>query len=128
MANLFISHRGADSARAELLADELRARGHQVWLDAWDIKVGDSIVAKINEGLTGASYLIVCYSGTGVLAPWISREWMSALARQMDGHGIRLLPVRLSGGDPPAILADIRYADLVANWSKGVSDLLGAIR
>ena len=80
MANLFISHRGADKVEAELLADEIRARGHQVWLDSWDIKVGDSIIAKLNEGLTGASFLVLCYSAAGVLAPWISREWMSALS------------------------------------------------
>lgn len=128
MANLFISHRGMDATQAEFLADELRARGHHVWLDVWEIQVGDSIVAKIDEGLTGASYLVLCYSEDGVLAPWISREWMSALARQMDGHGIRLLPVRLTGGRPPAILADIRYADLVSDLAKGVAELTKALR
>jgi hypothetical protein len=127
MANLFISHRGSDTAKAELLAEELRVRGHQAWLDTWDIKVGDSIIAKINAGLSGSSYLVLCYSAADVLAPWISREWMSVLARQLEGHSIKLLPVRLSGGEAPAILADIRYADLEADWDKGVSDLINAI-
>jgi len=62
------------------------------------------------------------------MSPWMSREWMSALARQLDGHGVRLLPLRLSGGEPPALLADIRYADLVADWDRGVQELLAAIR
>jgi hypothetical protein len=69
MANLFLSHRGADAKEAERLALELRAKGHQVWLDVWEIQIGDSIVGKIDDGLTGATYLILCYSNQGVSAP-----------------------------------------------------------
>jgi len=53
---------------------------------------------------------------------------MAALARQLNGHNVRVLPVRLTGGQPPAILDDIRYADLVGDWSQGVIDLLEAIK
>jgi hypothetical protein len=128
MANLFVSHRGTDAAEAERLARELAAQGHEVWLDSWDIGIGDSIVARIDEGLTGGSYLILCYSESGVLSPWMGREWMSALARQLDGKGVKVLPVRLTGGDPPGILADVRYADLVRDWDQGMAELLRAIR
>lgn len=128
MANVFISHRGADVPPAERLAQEIRNAGHQVWLDEWELNIGDSIIGKMNEGLSGATYVVLCLSAQGVDAPWISREWMSALARQLNGHSVKLLPARLTGGDPPAILADIKYADLVADWSRGVSDLLKAIR
>lgn len=128
MANLFVSHRGTDTAEAERLAKELQTQGHKVWLDAWDIGIGDSIVGRIDQGLTGASYLILCYSESGVLSPWMGREWMSALARQLDGKGVKVLPVRLTGGDPPSILADLRYADLVRDWGQGMAELLRAIR
>jgi hypothetical protein len=46
----------------------------------------------------------------------------------MESHNIRILPVILSGGRPPAILADIKYADLRADWAAGVRALLKAIR
>jgi hypothetical protein len=58
----------------------------------------------------------------------MSREWMSALARQLGGAGVIVLPVRLTGGSPPAILADIKYADLTADWDGGVHALCAAIR
>jgi len=128
MANVFISHRSDDAAVAERLAHEIRSHGHQVWLDVWEIQPGDSIVERIGIGLEGASYLVLCYSAAGVLAAWFNREWMSALARQLNGHKIRILPVRLTGGEPPAILVDIRYADLVKNWATGVGELLRSIR
>lgn len=128
MANVFISHRRSDVGEAERLADEVRNAGHKVWFDEWEIGLGDSIVERMNKGLTGAAYLVLCYSSEGVTSPWIGREWMSALARQLNGHGVKTLPVLLTGGEPPAILADLRYADLVKNWSGGVAELLRAIQ
>jgi hypothetical protein len=128
MANVFISHRRSDVPQAERLANEIRDAGHQVWFDEWDINLGDSVVGKMNEGLEGAAYVIVCYSSSGVTSEWMSREWMSALARQLNGHGVKLLPVLLTGGEPPAILADLQYADLVKDWEQGVAKLLRAIR
>lgn len=128
MANVFISYRTNDASQARLLANEIKNAGHQVWFDEWDINLGDSVVGEMNKGLAGATYVVVCYSSSGVTSPWMSSEWMSALARQLDGHGVKLLPVRLTGGDPPAILADRRYADLVKDWNAGVAELLRAIR
>ncbi|MEO3830125.1 toll/interleukin-1 receptor domain-containing protein [Actinomadura sp. B10D3] len=128
MANVFISHRGVDLDPAERLSLELRRRGHTVWLDEWEIGVGDSIVEKINNGLTDSNYLVLCYSEAGSLSSWMGREWMSALARQLDGAGITLLPVRLTGGEPPAILADIKYADLVADWPGGIRAICNTLR
>lgn len=128
MANVFISHRGSDAQQAEQLAIEIRNAGHEVWLDAWKIDLGDSIVERINEGLEGATYVVICYSSSGITAPWMSREWMSALARQLNGYSVKLLPVVLTGGEPPAILADVKYANLVTDWQLGVSQLLHAIR
>ncbi len=127
MANVFISHRGDDLATAERLANELKAAGHSVWLDGWELQIGDSIVGRINAGLSGATYVVLCYSSHGVMAPWMSREWMSALAGQLNGANVKLLPVVLTGGTPPAILADIKYADLVSDWATGVRQLIRAI-
>ncbi|MEV0192350.1 toll/interleukin-1 receptor domain-containing protein [Kitasatospora purpeofusca] len=128
MADVFISHRGNDDKKAEELADELRARGHRVWLDLWEIGIGDSIVQKIDEGLAGYRFLVLCLSDSGVHAPWMSREWLSALARQLNGADVKLLPARLTGGELPAILADIKYADLVADWNEGVEALDRSLR
>ena len=128
MANVFISYRRDDVREAEKLANEIRAAGHQVWLDEWNINLGDSIVGQINEGLEAANYVVICYSSSGVSSQWMSREWMSVLARQLNGHGIKLVPVRLTGGTPPAILADILYVDLIKDWSGGITRLLGVIR
>jgi hypothetical protein len=128
MSNVFVSHRGADAVPAQRLAEELRKAGHNVWLDKWVIDIGDSIVQRMDEGLLGATYLVLCYSGAGVMSPWISREWMPALARQLQGHDVRVLPVMLTGDEIPAILTDIRAADLRTDWDAGMRHLLRSIK
>jgi hypothetical protein len=127
MANVFISHRRSDTKEAERLANEVRRAGHQVWFDEWEINIGDSIIERMNKGLSGTTYFVVCYSSAGIEVPWMGREWLSALARQLDGHSVKILPVLLTRGAPPAILADIKYADLTKEWSTGIKLLLRAI-
>lgn len=128
MAKVFISHRRADMSEATRLAEAIRNAGHEVWLDDWEIVVGDSIVEQINKGLKDAKYVVLCLSLEDVFSAWMKPEWMSTLARQLNDQSTKLLPVRLTGGELPAILADIKYADLVEDWSAGLSSLLRAIR
>lgn len=128
MSNVFVSHRGADTTQARRLAEDLRQASHNVWFDEWVIDIGDSIVQRMDEGLSGAAYLILCCSGAGVMSPWMTREWMSALARQLQGHDVRILPVMLTGDEIPAILTDIRAADLRTDWNDGMTRLLKSIK
>lgn len=128
MAKIFVSYRSIDLPHVERLASAIRSSGHDVWLDQWEIGLGDSIVQKIGQGLEKSAYLVLCCSSAGNESPWMSREWMSALARQLNGAGIRLLPALLPGGAAPAILADLRYADLGQDWDTGVREILRAIR
>lgn len=128
MANVFISHRGSDSKQAEQIADEIKNAGHNVWFDSWEINLGDSIIGKMSEGLSTCTYLILCYSKVGIDCPWMSREWMSVLARQLNGINIKIIPVVLSGGIPPTILQDLKYADLTKSWKNGISQILKALK
>jgi len=123
VSNVFLCHRSPDKPLALKLARELEQAGHSVWYDDWEIQVGDSVIGKMDEGLTKADYFILCYSTSGD-SKWTLLEWRSTLARQVTGGRVQLLPVFLSGGDMPAILADKATLDLVADWAGGVAALL----
>ncbi|MCH8060590.1 MAG: toll/interleukin-1 receptor domain-containing protein [Proteobacteria bacterium] len=127
MPNVFLSHRGADSQLAEKLGEAIRSAGHSVWLDVWEIDIGKQIVHEMNQGLEDAAYVVVCYSSEGT-APWMNIEWESAIARQLNGKPVNVLPARLSGTIAPAILEGTKYADLINDWDRGVTDLLKAIK
>lgn len=129
MATVMISHRSNDNDVVERLRNDLSTAGHDVRLDTLDLHIGDSITAWMNANLRDAEYLVLCYSPSGIESPWMSREWLSTLARKLNGEAVQLLPVLLPGADkPPAILADLKYADLSRDWSDGVTDLLHAIK
>jgi hypothetical protein len=128
MSIVFISHRSTDAETAERLAGDLEALGHTTKLDSRDVVVGDSITGWMNEAATDCDALVICLSGDGVAAPWISREWLSTLARCLEGEDIQLLPLRLPGGKPPALLADLKYADASRDWDEAVCALDQALR
>ncbi len=49
--DVFLSHSAKDKAVVCVVAERLRADGLRVWFDEWVLKAGDSIPAKIEEGL-----------------------------------------------------------------------------
>ena len=127
MATVFISHRGSDGATAAILKKDLDVLGHDVWLDLDEMRPGDSIIQRMNSGLTDATHLLVMYSDDPNPGPWMDREWYSTLARQLDGENVRLIPVRIGQSKGPALLRDIKYANLAANWTAGLTDLQRAL-
>ncbi|HEV7571786.1 MAG TPA: toll/interleukin-1 receptor domain-containing protein [Thermoanaerobaculia bacterium] len=116
----FVCHASEDKNAARELATLMRSMGASVWLDEWEIRVGDSIVEKIGEALGNATHLIVLLSKHSVTRPWVRKEFSAALMRQLSDNSIRVLPVRLEDCEIPSILADIRYADA----SRGVRSVV----
>jgi hypothetical protein len=49
--DVFLSHSSKDKTVVRAVAERLRADGLRVWFDEWVLKPGDSIPAKIEEGL-----------------------------------------------------------------------------
>jgi hypothetical protein len=126
-ARLFICHASENKAIARQLASFLENHGAEVWLDQWEIRVGDSIVQKINEGLSSSSHLAILISRDSITKPWVTKELSSALMRQLSGCSTHVLPVLLDDSPIPAILADIRYADCRSDPSAGFQEVLDAL-
>lgn len=125
---VFLCHASEDRPAALKLANLLQSRGVAVWLDQWEIAVGDSIVEKINSGLETSSHLAVLLSRNSVSKPWVAKEMSSALMRYLADKSIWVLPIRLDDAPLPAILADIRYADCRFDFERGFGEVLEAVR
>jgi len=124
---VFICYRGADAKLAERLASELKTKGgHDVWLDRWEIEAGDSIVGRINEGLSGNIALILCVSSAGP-SSWTESEWNSVFARKLNGETVKVLPALLTGREIPSFMRHIKFANLIDDWDAGVAALLKAL-
>ena len=115
---VFVSHASEDKDRFVLgFATELRARGVDVWLDKWEMLPGDSLVDKIfEEGIKGASAVIVVLSKFSVQKPWVREELNAAFVRRVNS-GTKLIPVIIDECDVPEALSSTlwqRIEDLVS--------------
>jgi len=120
---VFICHASEDKPAARDLALAMKALGAEVWFDEWEIRVGDSIVQKIDHALGRVSHLVVLLSRISVERPWVQKELSSALMLQLSEKGIRVLPLRLDDCTVPPILADIKYADARTGMTRAVVEL-----
>ncbi len=72
--DVFLSHSAKDKAVVRPLAERLRADGLKVWFDEWVLKPGDSIPAKIEEGLEYSRALVLCMSANAFGSDWAQLE------------------------------------------------------
>ena len=88
------------------LAEDLRSNGLQVWLDEWEITVGDSITAKIQEGLDQSDYLAVWVTRNSISSKWVTREWQTKLSDEVNKGNIFVLPLLAEDCSLPSLLQD----------------------
>jgi hypothetical protein len=124
---LFICHASEDKPFVESLCSYLDARDVPVWYDRREIKVGQSIVQRINEGLDSASHLVIVLSKRSVEKPWVQRELSSAVMLQLSKKRVTVLPIRLDDCAIPSIIADIKYADAREGMASVIRDLAHAL-
>jgi PIN domain nuclease of toxin-antitoxin system len=72
--DVFLSHSAKDKAVVRPLAERLRQDGLKVWFDEWVLKPGDSIPAKIEEGLEHSRVLVLCMSANAFGSDWAQLE------------------------------------------------------
>lgn len=92
--DVFISHASEDKdALVRPLAQELRTRGLRVWYDEFELRVGDSLRASIDQGLARSAYGIVILSPQFFAKHWPPEELNGLAAREAaDGRKV-ILPV-----------------------------------
>jgi hypothetical protein len=91
--DIFISHASEDKVEvARPLANILSTKGMKVWLDESELFVGDSLRAKIDEGLARSQFGIVILSRSFFSKHWAQAE-LDGLAAQEARGDKRILPV-----------------------------------
>src|SRR5882762_9142138 len=72
--DVFLSHSSKDKDVVRALAEQLRSDGLRVWLDDWEIRPGDHVQAKIEEGLEHSRVLVLCMSANAFGSDWAHLE------------------------------------------------------
>ena len=127
MSKLFISHSSKDKVFVKKLGEDLMAHGYDVWLDEWEIKVGDCIISKIEKGLEESKYIVLCMSKSAVESGWVDKEWKAKYWDEVKTKKISVLPILLEDCAVPELLKTKKYADFSNNYSVGIIELTNAL-
>ncbi len=108
----FVSHSSQDHAFVKKFAADLRAKGVDAWYSGWEIKPGDSIRAKIDEGLKGCEYFIIVLSKNSISRPWVQTELDAATVGKLNGKVRKIIPIKIEDcGDLPPTLSSLCWED-----------------
>ena len=93
--DVFLSHSSKDIAVMREVAALLKKDGVRVWLDEDQINPGDSIPAKIEEGLEHSRVLVLCMSANAFGSDWAQLEAGTFRFRDPLNKERRFIPLRL---------------------------------
>ncbi|WP_245738920.1 toll/interleukin-1 receptor domain-containing protein [Nitrosomonas marina] len=100
--SIFLSHTHADKAFVRKLAADLEAHGVRYWLDEAEIKVGQSLIKKIRQGLDGVDFVAAILSPDSIASPWVQRELDVAMNQEISGRQVKVLPILYRPCELPA--------------------------
>jgi hypothetical protein len=109
--SIFLSHNHKDKMFVRKLATDLDAHGIKYWLDEAEMKIGDSLIKKIREGIDSVNYFAIILSPNSVNAPWVVNELDVAMNQQISNKPIKVLPIMLKKCELPGFLIGKLYAD-----------------
>ncbi|TAY75149.1 toll/interleukin-1 receptor domain-containing protein [Rhizobium ruizarguesonis] len=108
---IFISYSQQDRKFVDTLARNLVAAKHHVWMDRWELSLGDSLTAKIEGALTNADAILVILSKNSVESEWCKRELSAGLMRELEERKVVVMPCIIDDCKIPLFLRDKLYAD-----------------
>src|SRR3990170_6374615 len=92
---VFISYSHEDRASVDKIAAHLVKRRVHVWLDRWELRVGDSLIQRIQSEIQNADALVVVLSKASVNSSWCQKELSAGLVRELEEKRVVVLPILL---------------------------------
>lgn len=91
---IFLSHASEDKDTvARPLAIALKNYGFDVWYDEFELKIGDSLTQKINEGLASCTHGIVILSKSFFAKKWTIKELNALNSKSIESGYPVILPI-----------------------------------
>ncbi|MEM7157085.1 MAG: TIR domain-containing protein [Myxococcota bacterium] len=109
----FVSYANTDFEPVRCLAEALHKRQLEIFLDEWEILLGEEEGRKKDDGIRGSAHGILALSPQTMTHPWVEAEYAALLEKAVSDRR-RLIPVLVGEGDAqlPPFLRARRYVDL----------------
>lgn len=124
---IFISYSHNDKVFVDKLANQLVQHNVNVWLDRWELSVGDSIIDCVQNAVEGASALLVVLSNNSVNSEWCKKELSAGLLRELEEKRVVVMPLKLDDCSIPLFARGKMYADFTKNFDEGLKAVLQGI-
>ena len=124
---IFISYSHKNKEFVDRLAMQLVARNVNVWVDRWELNIGDSLIDKVQEAVEGSSALLVILSKASTESEWCKKELSSGLLRELEEKRVVVMPVLLEDCDIPIFARGKMYADFRSNFDDGLRTVVEGI-
>lgn len=124
---IFLAHSSLDKGFVSRIHTDLTMLGHEPWLDQVDIKVGDSIIEKINSGIGESDFLIFFASPNSINSNWVKAEWESKYWEEMTSGQKKLLVAKINECELPPTLMRKKYANFLSSYEDGLAEILQAV-
>jgi hypothetical protein len=113
MTKVFLSHSSVDKPFVRNLAKDLEAAGLQVWLDENVIKLGDSIINRINEGLNNTDFTLLIISASFLSSNWAIWEANAVIVEAIKAQKSSVIPILIEDvwNNVSPLLRDKLYLD-----------------
>lgn len=113
--DVFLSHSSRDKEAVRRLAERLRGDGLRVWFDEWELKPGDAILHKVEQGLEQSARLVLVMSPSAFAKPdWLTLESHTIRFRDPMNRDRRFVPLLLKDVEIPAAVRQFLHVD----WRK----------
>lgn len=124
---VFVSYSHVDADFVYELGTSLAKNNANVWIDRWELNVGDSLIQRIQNAIEDAGALLVVLSKASVESEWCKKELNAGLVLELEKKRVVVLPILKEDCNIPVFLRDKLYADFRTNFEDGLRDLLSAI-
>jgi hypothetical protein len=105
----FLSYSSEDKILGKKIYRWLRNQAVSVWFDRIELGPADSLIAKIEEGITKSDYLIVLITENSKRSHWVKKEISIALKSEKDLTGPKIIAVLVDKSRIPRRLSKNIY-------------------
>jgi len=124
MSSIFLCHSSKDHAFVNWLKKELGKKYIFSWVDEGEIKVGDSLIWKIEEGIVKTKYFGAILSNNSINSNWVKKELEMAITREITSGEIFVLPILIEDVELPLFIKGKKFADFRKSDEIGLIELL----
>ncbi|MCD4663943.1 MAG: toll/interleukin-1 receptor domain-containing protein [Bacteroidales bacterium] len=119
--DVFISYASEErDSVAKPLAEVLTSLGVSVWFDQFDLKIGDSLRRKIDEGLAKCKYGVVVLSPSFFKKHYPNIELDGLAQKEIEGEKV-ILPIWVNIDEKQVRKFSLPLADrIAAQWNDGI--------